>query len=221
MQINFLLNNLNFLLSAGSEGWLWNRGLQAYWFQPSIWFRSSTGVNPPLHKTQLLYTFFPLIFWGPVFIVRSWNFSLTFAKTQIFSMSAPNILLLSSAFSPRHRPLEIRDTFSPRCPFCPINIAAINTKQDLEILSIGQTWNKKRVFNWKRSHAFLVIAKRAPLSLVVFPCVSTAITRWIWLTVSLGQWQDISHCNSKPSEKGVVTHAKRGYRVAEILHFQG
>lgn len=68
-------------------------------------------------------------------------------------MSSPNTLLLSSAFSPRHRPLEIRATFSISCPFCTIN-AAMNTKQNVEILSIGQIWNKKRVFNWKRSHAF-------------------------------------------------------------------
>lgn len=42
------------------------------------------------------------------------------------------------------------------------------------------------------------------------------------LTVSLGRYRHaISHCNSKLAEREVVKCAKRGYRVAESLRFQG
>lgn len=108
-------------------------------------------------------------------------------------MPAQNTPLLSSAFSPRHRALEVWATFLSSCPFCPTNLAAANMKQGLTVLCTGQIWNKKRVPIWKRwqSNASCslpnpeVTAKcftlssfpRAPLSLVVFPCVSTAITR--------------------------------------------
>lgn len=149
-------------------------------------------------------------------------------------MPAPNTPLLSNSFSPRHRALEIKATFSsaslPVLPYKPSTYeheaGPYNAKQRTNM-------ERKRVSKWKRSQSnalcFLsnpeVTAKyftsssfpRVPLSLVVFCCVSTAIKGWIWLTVSLGQYRyAISHCNSKLAERG-VKYAKRQYWVATYI----
>lgn len=77
--------------------------------------------------------------------------------------------------------------------------------------------------DWKRLILENVSFPRAPLSLVVFPCVSTAITGVGFGSLSPEGNVDMPSVTGTANwQKGKVLNVqKRWYRVAETPHFQG
>jgi len=172
---------------------------------------------------------FPPVFWGSVFILKSLKLSLTFAR---FSPCLPQTHLCFQAPSARdteHWKSGSPSLLLPQEPHSherkagPYSIKHGTKRGSLTERGRSQTLRAFSPVLGVTVQCFTLSSfPGAPLSLVVFPCVSTALRGWMWLAGSLGRYRRaINHCNSKLEERGAVKCAKRGYAVAESLHFHG